>query len=116
MKLDSAVLYTNNIQKVVDFYHGILGLNIDYREGDKFVQFKFENEVGLAVKKQIEDREIPGSQTIFLASDDIERDYKKLKEAGVEFRKKLSTESWGKQFSIFDPDKNKVEFIQRKQT
>lgn len=114
MKLDSAVLYTNDVQKVVEFYGDVLGLEIDYREGGKYVQFKFSNGVGLGIKKAVEVREIPGSQTIFLVSEDIEGYYKRMKEAKVTFVKKLSSESWGKRFSIYDPDKNKVEFIQRK--
>lgn len=114
MKLDSAVLYTNDIDNVVEFYGDILGLEVEYREGDRYVQFKFSNSVGLGIKKAVEEREIPGSQTLFVTSDDIEKDYRKMKNAGVVFGKDLSSESWGKQFSILDPDKNKVEFIQRK--
>ena len=37
-----------------------------------------------------------------------------LKKKDVEFYKELTEESWGIEFAILDPDKNKVEFIQRK--
>lgn len=114
MKLGSAVLYTNDIEKVVKFYRDILGLELQYEQDGKFAQFRFANGVGLAIKKSSEKREVPGHQTIFVASGEIEEDFRKMKDAGVEIRKELTRESWGKQFSIFDPDKNKVEFIQRK--
>lgn len=114
MKLDSAVLYTNDILRITKFYCDVIGLELVYQAGDKFVQFKFANGVGLGIKKVVEEREVPGHQTIFVATEDIEADFKKMKERGVEFRKELTKEDWGLQFSVLDPDKNKVEFIQRK--
>ena len=41
-------------------------------------------------------------------------DFEKVKKAGVEIRKEITEESWGKQFSILDPDKNKIVYIFRK--
>lgn len=114
MKLDSAILYTNDISRAKEFYIDVIHLKLDYQSGDRYIQFKFENGVTLGIKKTSEEREFPGHQTIFVRSEDIEKDYKSMKEKGVKFRKELEEKEWGRQFSIFDPDMNKVEFVERK--
>lgn len=115
MKLDSAVFYSNNIEKVIGFYKDIIGLEVAYKREDKFVSFKFLNGVKLGVKKAVEEREKPGAQTIFIAVDgDIEKLYEKFKKLDITFYKELKLESWGKEFAILDPDGNKVEFVQSK--
>ena len=89
MKLDSAVLYTNDIERITQFYSDVVGLELDYQHGDKYVQFKFANGVGLGIKKTTEEREHPGHQTIFIRSENIELDFQRLKEANAEFRKEI---------------------------
>ena len=116
MKLDSTVLYSNDIEKVTDFYKNIVGLELDYRQGDNFVSFKFTNGVRLGIKKAVEKREKPGAQTFFIRVDDAKATYEEMKKKKVNFHKKLTEESWGIEFAILDPDKNKVEFLQRKQS
>lgn len=110
MRLKSAVFYTNDIDKVEEFYNKILGIELDYRSGDKYISFKFPNNVTLGIKKAVEDREVPGKQTVFLEVDDIEGWYKKVKELGLTIRKELTVDSAGTNFSILDPDLNKVQF------
>jgi len=114
MKLDSTILYSDNISKVAGFYQDVIGLELDYRQGDKYVSFKFSNGVKLGIKKAVEEREKPGAQTFFIGVDNVNEVYESIKEKGVEIYKELTDESWGKEFSILDPDKNKVEFVQRK--
>lgn len=114
MNLDAVCFYSNDIEKVVDFYTNKLGLALDYRVGDKFVSFKFDNGIRLAIKKANEEREIPGAQTMFMQSKDAKTDYELMKSKGVDFYKELTIEAWGTEFAILDPDKNKIEFQQRK--
>ena len=77
MKLDSAVLYSNDINKAIEFYRDIIGLKVEYVEQEKYASFLFDN-ARLGVKKKVEKREIPGAQTIFIATDSIEKDYKRM--------------------------------------
>lgn len=114
MQLDSAVLYSNDIGNAVKFYRDIIGLEVDYIEEGKFACFLFEDGVRLSIKKAVEKREIPGAQTIFIKADNVEKLFKDLKKKGVKIRKALEKKSWGDQFSIFDPDRNKIEFLRRK--
>ena len=111
--LDSAILYSNNIEKVKSFYKDIIGLEIEYQNGNKFISFVFPNKVRLGIKKVSEALEIPGSQTISIQADNISELFEKMKERSVKIKKELTVEPWGEYFSILDPDKNKIEFIKR---
>lgn len=114
MNLDSAVFYSNDIAKVVTFYRDILGFTVEYQQEDKYVSFIFPNGARLGIKKRIEEREIPGAQTVFIAPDqDITLLYEDLKQKGAPIYKELVDQAWGKNFSILDPDKNKVQFIEK---
>jgi predicted enzyme related to lactoylglutathione lyase len=113
MNLDSAVLYSNDIQKSVDFFHGLLGLKIEYRREEAFVCFIFDNEVRLSVKKPVREREVPGKQTIFIQSNNAKADYEKFKKFGVTFISEYIEQPWGNEFSIADPDDNKILFMER---
>lgn len=113
MKLDSAVFYTNDIDKVTEFYQNIIGLKLDHVEDDKYVEFWFENGVRLGIKKTTKDKENPGFQTIFIATEDAKSLFNKLKEKNLIFDKELVEQSWGIEFTVLDPDENRVLFMQR---
>ena len=112
--LDSVIFYTNDIQSVTEFYTEQIGLKLDERTGDKYVSFLFDNGVKLGIKKSVEKREIPGAQTFFMAIDDATAEYAKAKSKGLNFLKELVEEAWAFEFSILDPDGNKIEFVQNK--
>jgi predicted enzyme related to lactoylglutathione lyase len=117
MKIDSAVFYTNDIPKVTQFYQEVIGLNLEYQQVDKYVSFLFDNGVRLGIKRAVEEREKPGAQTVFIGVEDAETAYKRYQGLGADFHKPLSfMEGYGHSFAIYDPDKNKVEFIQRAQS
>jgi catechol 2,3-dioxygenase-like lactoylglutathione lyase family enzyme len=113
MNLDSAVLYTNDIEKVTEFYRDFLVMKMDYQTPDKFVQFSFDNGVKLGIKKAKEEREKPGSQTIFVQAPNVEELYEQFKQKGAKFCKELKIEAWATEFAILDPDGNKIEFVRR---
>jgi predicted enzyme related to lactoylglutathione lyase len=110
MNLDSAVFYSYDVNVAVKFYVEVIGLTLESQSGDAFASFIFDNEVRLGIKRKADDREIPGAQTIFIGIDDIEDLYDKFKENKQRFFKELTDETWGKQFSILDPDDNKILF------
>jgi predicted enzyme related to lactoylglutathione lyase len=114
MKLDSAVFYTNDIKKIVDFYTMKMGLEVDYVQDDKFASFLFENGVKLGIKKARDEREIPGKQTVFISAPDVYELFEKFKSEGYRFYKEIEELDWGVHFSILDPDENKIVFIKYK--
>lgn len=112
MDLDSAIFYSHDINQVIAFYRDILGFEIEYHQEGRFVSFIFPNGSRLGIKKQREEREVPGHQTVFIAIKDIETFYDQL-QSKVEIYKTLTTEPWGKEFAILDADQNKILFIER---
>jgi catechol 2,3-dioxygenase-like lactoylglutathione lyase family enzyme len=110
MKIHSAVFYSENIDVIEDFYINLLGFDLDYRSGDTFISFKVGEGARLGIKKHTEAREIPGHQTVFVEVDLVEEYYRKLVEAGIEILKPLTEEIWATEFTILDPDGNKVLF------
>lgn len=114
MKLDSAVFYSNNIEKVVSLYRDILGFIVEYRQDDKYVSFIFPNDARLGIKRKVEEREISGAQTVFVSLENgIEGLYESLKQKNVPIHKELVVQDWGKNFSILDPDGNKIQFVEK---
>jgi len=113
-KLDSAIFYSNDIPAIVTYYTQKIGLELEYQQGDKYASFLLADGIRLGIKKQSEEREIPGTQTIFLAVGDAKADFEKAKVAGLNIRKELTEAAWGLEFSVLDPDGNKVLFLQRK--
>jgi len=112
--LDAVIFYTHDLSRSVDFYTEQIGLQLEYRRGDKYASFLFDNGVKLGIKKASEDRETPGSQTFFLAVEDARVEYAKAQQKGLRILKELIEEDWALEFSVLDPDGNKIEFVQNK--
>ena len=113
INLDSAVLYTRDIKTITKFYQDIIGLKLEYTDGDHYVSFIFPNGCRLGINKSEFNREQPGSQTFFITVDNIEAEYQRFKDLGYEFFEDYEEYDWGKYFAILDPDGNKVGFIDR---
>ena len=112
IKLSYGIFYTNNLETTSKFYKEVVGLELAFGN-NRFIAFKIgESLLGIKVK-EIE-REVPGHQTIIVSVDNVESWYKNLKEKNVNIFSELKEESWGKNFSILDPDGNRVEFFTSK--
>lgn len=111
MQLAYGIFYTNDIVRASNFYEEILSLEKTFGD-DKFIAFKVGTAY-LGIKVSELARETPGYQTVSIEVSDIDNLSVALKEKGVVFDKELTTEKWGKNFSILDSDLNKVEFFQK---
>lgn len=109
MKLHSGIFYTNDIDIIEAFYRD-LGFEVEYKSGDRFISFIIGDEGRLGIKKKTEDREIPGHQTVFIEVDEIEEFYKNLKNKNLKILKPLTKEKWALEFTVLDPDGNKLLF------
>lgn len=112
--LDAVIFYTNDLGEAVKFYTEQIGLKLEYKSGDKYASFLFDNGVKLGIKRASEEREVPGAQTFFLATENAEAEYEKVQKKGLKIRKELVEEEWAIEFSIVDPDGNKIEYVQNK--
>ena len=110
MKLSYGIFYTNNLAAISKYYREIIDL--DYAFGDdKFVAFKIGDAL-LGIKIKEIEREIPGHQTIIISVEKVDEWYKKLKERDVVIFSEIADMPWGRNFSILDPDGNRVEFFE----
>lgn len=112
--LDAVVFYTNDIDKIINYYSQQIGLKLEYRSGDEYASFLFDNGVKLGIKKAAEKIEVPGTQTLFLAVKDAKSEYKQAQNKRLKIYKELTEEPWALEFSVLDPDGNKIEYVQSK--
>ena len=112
MNLDTVIFYTNDINKIIDFYQGLLNLEIEYRRDNEYVSFIFSNKVKIGIKKAVEERENPGSQTVIILLNNIDAFYQEVRNKNIVVYSELKNEDWGRTFSILDIDGNKVEFLE----
>ena len=113
MKLDSVIFFTNNLNQSVHFYVEVIGLELEYQQGDAYASLLFENGVRLGIKSPTDIRETPGSQTLFIKTGNISILYQSIQDKGVDIYTELKQKDYGSEFSILDPDGNKVLFIKR---
>jgi len=111
MKLDSVIFYTSNLDEAVAFYQK-LGLELEYREDD-YASFLLSDNVRLGLKEADEERENPGHQAMILTTTDIKKLFIQMKKGEYKIYSPLEKYDWAETFSILDPDKNKIEFIER---
>lgn len=114
MDLDSAVFYSKDIERITDFYQDFMGFTLHSRQGNKFVSFIFSNGGKLSIRKERGAREVAGHQTVFVSTDNIEEQFRQLKEKNANFYRRIEEFGWGTSFDILDPDNNKVEFVKWK--
>jgi uncharacterized glyoxalase superfamily protein PhnB len=117
MKLAGICLITENVPALAAFYARVLGVQA---EGDcTHAELKMEG-AGIAIfsVKGMEDMAPHsahgmghGSITIMLEVQDVDREYERLQELGVEIVKPPASYSWGSRSVWFrDPDGNIVDF------
>ena len=110
MNLEYAIFYTKNIDKSSKFYEEVIKLPKAFGN-DNFVAFNVGNKL-LGIKVATDERETPGAQTIIVSVANLNDWNKELKDAGVNFYKEITNETWGRNFAILDPDLNKIEFVE----
>jgi len=77
-----------------------------------YVRLSDGSRIGIKVGKQ--EREVPGHQTVFLDVRDMDEWYQKALSKNIAIYKHLKDEPWGKEFSVLDPDENKIVFYEEK--
>ena len=107
-----ANIYLSDLGRAVDFYHGVLGLPLLFRD-DRFSYARLDaGPISLGVARVAPDaenfRELVGRQTgIGFAVPDIDEAYRMLSTKGVAFPMLPSDQPWGGRLALFaDPDGN----------
>jgi lactoylglutathione lyase len=105
------ILYTPDLVRAVAFYTERLGFEEGYRiEG--FAVVRLESfELGLAESSDVTPA---GRVALWLYTDDVDAEIKRLREAGVEVVKEPEDREWGERMgSVRDPDGNEICLGQR---
>jgi len=110
MKLLYGIFYTNDLARATKFYKEKIGLEVAFGD-DRFIAFKIGDSL-LGIKIKEIKREVPGHQTIIISTKDVSSLYSSLKKESVTIFSELINSDWGRNFSILDPDMNRVEFVE----
>ena len=111
IKLAYAIFYTDDINRIVSFYRDSLGFEFAFGD-QRFATFKIGDAL-LGIKIRELDREIAGHQTAIIEVEDVHHMYQTAQEKNWNIFTSLTNEEWGKNFSILDPDGNRVEFFSK---
>lgn len=103
------MFYTNDLGRIILFYRDSLGFEFAFSD-QRFAAFKIGDAL-LGIKIRELDREIPGHQTAIIEVADVNYMYQTAQKKNWNIFTPLTNEDWGKNFSILDPDGNRVEFF-----
>ena len=112
-KFSSAYYVVKDMDKAVGFYQDILGLNIKFRDGDRWTQFDV-NGVAVALADPSEGSVPPGGGgTVVLEVDDLGEMRDKLTQNGVTVNDIVDMGGHGRYFTAVDPAGNIVQIFAR---
>jgi catechol 2,3-dioxygenase-like lactoylglutathione lyase family enzyme len=109
--LDFIILPTQDLVRAEDFYHGILGLPVEYREGDVAVEFDLGGGLVLALVdwSQVNKPFAPVTAgVVALRVGDVEAAFGRLQALGVTTDREVIDSSVCKMGYFFDPDGNRL--------
>jgi predicted enzyme related to lactoylglutathione lyase len=110
-KFSSAYYVVKDMDKAVSFYQDVLGLNIKFRDGDRWTQFDV-NGVAVALADPSEGTVPPGGGgTVVLEVDDLLEMRTKMTESGVQVNDIVSMGDHGSYFTATDPAGNIVQIF-----
>lgn len=109
MKLAYAIFYSHDLERIKMFYEKTLGFSCVFGD-ERFIAFAIGDRL-LGIKKADIEREVPGHQTVILEVEGVETLFDRATQKQWNIFSPLKNEAWGKNFSILDPDGNRVEFF-----
>ena len=108
-------LWTDNLERLVEFYRDTLGLKVRSHHGD-FVNFDFGNvRLNLGLHEGVQGRSRdPYRIMVHLGVGDIRGEHQRLSRLGVDFIRQPEQENWGGWVATFlDPDGNVLQLLQQ---
>ncbi|MGH7962755.1 MAG: VOC family protein [Candidatus Binatia bacterium] len=112
-KFSSAYYVVKNMDEAVAFYKDTLGLNVKFRDGNRWTQFDV-NGVGVALADPSEGSVPPGSgATVVLEVDNLMETRELLTGKGIAVNPIVDMGGHGKYFTTKDPSGNIVQIFAR---
>lgn len=120
LRLEGLTLTVESVARSVDFYGGILGLEVGYRSEPAFAMIKVgEGTIGLlsveeARKEGAEEMTSAQKRAIHIefTTDDLDSVYEELTTRGMTFHEPPHDEPWERVMTGFDPDGYSIEIAQ----
>jgi catechol 2,3-dioxygenase-like lactoylglutathione lyase family enzyme len=122
MRLEGLTLTVESVERSLEFYHGKLGLHVEWRSLPAFAMIRHGAvTLGLlAMAEAQKDGVEPSSPAqraamhVEFSTDDLDALHQQLVERGVVFHQPPHDEPWERSATAFDPDGHAVEFAQGK--
>ena len=112
-KFSSAYYVVDNMDQAVAFYQDILGLEVKFRDGDRWTQFDVGG-VAVALADPSEGSVPPGGgATVVLEVEDLSEMREKLTQNGVKVNAIVDMGGHGQYFTAVDPAGNIVQIFAR---
>lgn len=112
-KFSSAYYVVKNMDESVAFYKDVIGLNVKFRDGNRWTQFDV-NGVGVALADPSEGSVPPGGgATVVLEVDDLMAMRTQLTQQGIAVNDIVDMGGHGKYFTTKDPSGNIVQIFAR---
>jgi len=123
LRLEGLTLTVESVARSVEFYGGILGLDVAYHSEPAFALIKVGGELGgsiglLSVQEAREEgaEDMSAAQRraihVEFTTDDLDALYEELTARGMTFREPPHDEPWERVMTGFDPDGYSVEIAQ----
>jgi catechol 2,3-dioxygenase-like lactoylglutathione lyase family enzyme len=112
-KFSSAYYVVKNMDEAVAFYKDVLGLNVKFRDGNRWTQFDV-NGVAVALADPSEGSVPPGGgATVVLEVDNLMETREMLIQKGIPVNDVVDMGGHGKYFTAKDPAGNVVQIFAR---
>jgi len=103
-----------DLKRAISFYRDVLGLRVG-KEWSNYVVFDLAGTTTFAIMLGGKKGRKEGAPNIYLAVEDLDGEYEKLREKGVNFLEPPKKQYWGGYAALFaDPDENLFYLTQTK--
>ena len=99
-----------SMERAIEFYSGVLGLEVLRREGNDWTELQAGDTV-IALSGELATRPHQGGATVILSTDDIQEVHRVLGDNGVQ-RGRIEDMGGAKTLQFFDPDGNEIVALQ----
>jgi catechol 2,3-dioxygenase-like lactoylglutathione lyase family enzyme len=96
--------------RAIEFYSGVLGLEVLRREGNDWTELQAGDTV-IALSGELATRPHQGGATVILSTQDIDEVHRVLGESGAQ-RGRIEDMGGAKMLQFFDPDGNEIVALQ----
>ena len=111
MKLIELAYFTENVQQMADFYHGLLGVGPVAKSDDLAIFMSGQTKIFIHRKYVPNEGELPADNHIAFAVEDVDATCEALLQQSLTLEAPPKDYYWGRSAYLRDPDGHMVEII-----